>query len=172
MKSSQFYIDSKERAKKPYHYTDCGLDNIFLLNGFEVEQYDGEEYVSITNIDGLWKAIGLQICLNEKTLSPKEAKFLRKQMGKTQAELAAQLRISDQTVARWEKAECSIDGPADLALRVLFLLSPVAQPEGLKFAEGLVEIIKEIVAQDEPDDREMTFIQTNNHWDARPLEMA
>ena len=135
---------------KPYHYKECGLDNIFLLNGFTLEDVDGEEYVSIDNVDGLWKAIGINLVAKQKTFSPSEIRFLRSQMDLTQAELAKFLRVDDQTVARWEKKHCKMPGPADLALRFLFLSSEVAQPEGGEIVQRAHELIKEIVDRDEP----------------------
>jgi hypothetical protein len=66
--------------EQPLHYTACGLDNVYLRNGFKRETIDGEEYVSIEDLDGLWKAIGLHLVTTRKALTPKEIKFLRQQM--------------------------------------------------------------------------------------------
>src|SRR5690349_8978096 len=102
-KREHFKIGDREHAPKPYHYTECGLSNIYLLNGFTLDEYDGEQYVSVENLDGLWKAIGLDIVTGRKLISGKEVRFLRGQMDLTQSELGALLRVDDQTVARWEK---------------------------------------------------------------------
>ena len=163
MKTEEFYILDSKKASKPYHYRECGLDSIFLMNGFTVEEVDGEEYVSIKNLDGLWKVIGLKICTTAKTISPKEVRFLRRLMNKTQQELASDLRVSDQTVARWEKAECSLDGPADFSLRIHYLLSKTAQPEGIELAEKMLDIMKELIEQDDMSP-EYNLVQTNEHW--------
>ena len=40
-----------------YHYTESGLSNVYLKNGFTVEEVDGESYSSIDDIDGLHQAI-------------------------------------------------------------------------------------------------------------------
>jgi transcriptional regulator with XRE-family HTH domain len=40
-------------------------------------------------------------------------------MGLTQAELGAKLRVTDQTVARWEKGQTD-PGPADMPIRIRF----------------------------------------------------
>ena len=158
--------DSVE-ASKPYHYTECGLDNIFLLGGVDVHWLDGEQYVSITNVEGLWKAIGLNLVANRKTFSPQEIRFIRLQMDKTQAELASLLRVDDQTVARWEKKKCKIPGPADLALRFLFLACPVAQPEGGQVLSRLHEAVEELVGTDSPLSDEMHFISHDRNWEAQ-----
>jgi putative transcriptional regulator len=41
-----------------YHYTECGLDNIYLLNGFDPVETPRGKGVTIRNIDGLHRAIG------------------------------------------------------------------------------------------------------------------
>ncbi len=125
---------------EPLHYTACGLDDVYLVNGFTREVVDGEEYITVEDLDGLWKAIGLHLVGTRKILAPKEIKFLREHMELTQAQLGAGMRVSDQTVARWEKGVTKlVPGPADLALRVLFLASDASQPEGLKILTKLIE---------------------------------
>jgi DNA-binding transcriptional regulator YiaG len=152
-----FYIGDDAPAPKPYLYKECGLDHIYLMNGFSIERVDGEDYVSIENVDGLWKAIGLNLVTEKKILSPKEIRFLRGLMGMTQSELAKLLRVDDQTVARWEKKKSKLPGPADLGLRMLFLNSKVAQPEGNEILVKLQETISNLVDDDMPFFEQMTF---------------
>lgn len=104
----------------PFHYRRSGLDNIYLLNGFEAEWVDGERYVTVMDVDGLHKAIGLHLVCNRKVLAPKEIRFLRKTLDQTQSELGRLIGQSDQQIARWEKGENNISGPADRLLRILF----------------------------------------------------
>jgi DNA-binding transcriptional regulator YiaG len=117
MKREHFFCGEDAPAPKPYHYKECGLDNIYLMNGYLIEDVDGEEYVSVDSVDELWKAIGLNLVTSQKILSPKEVRFLRSQMEKTQSEVASLLRVDDQTVARWEKGKVRLSGTADIALR-------------------------------------------------------
>lgn len=166
-KPELFYCDRDKISPKPYHYKECGLDNIFLLNGFSIENVDGEDYVSVHNVDGLWKAIGLSLVANKKTFLPSEIRYLRSQMGYTQSELATMLRVDDQTVARWEKKQCKLPGPADFALRVLFLSSDVAQPEGGEILLKIKDMIKNIVESDEPilDDLHFVHGTKSDYWE-------
>lgn len=169
MKGKVFYLSNTEKAPKPYHYRECGLDYVFLMNGYTIENYDGEECVSIKNVDGLWKAIGLKLCTENKTLSAREVRFLRRVMNKTQSELAEELRVSDQTVARWEKGTSDLDGPADIVLRMRFFLSDQAQPEGLNYAQTLISVIRDLSKQDEQE-RPLTFTRKQGHWAEAPRE--
>ena len=129
-------------ADRPYHYKECGLDDVYLANGFVLEEYDGETFVSVENVDGLWKAIGLYLVTTRKVFSPKEIRFLRRKMALTQVELARKLRVEEQTIARWEKGKVRLPGPADLYLRVLYLTSSVAQPEGKEIFDQWAELAR------------------------------
>lgn len=171
-KPSLFYVGEDAIAPKPYLYKECGLDNIYLQNGFSIENVDGEETVSIHNVDGLWKAIGLSLVTTKKTLSPKEIRFLRNQMGKTQSELAKMLRVDDQTVARWEKRKSRMDGPADLGLRMMFLNSDVAQPEGNEILIKIQETISNLVEKDAPVMEHIAFIRRKHEWEPVPRRAA
>jgi putative transcriptional regulator len=109
-----------EKQKKPLHYTACGLDDVYLVSGYEVEDTAYGKGTSIKNADELHRVIGSYLVANKKLLSGKELRFLRHQMDFTQSELARLLGGSAQQVARYEKGECEMPGPADRILRLLF----------------------------------------------------
>jgi putative transcriptional regulator len=171
-KPEHFSMNGRAEAPVPYHYVECGLDNIYLLNGFTFDECDGEEYVSIENVDGLWKAIGLNIVTKKKMMSPKEIRFLRGQMDMTQSELAAMLRVDDQTVARWEKGRVRLPGPADLALRCSYLSSTAAQPEGAAILADWLDLVRRIVGRDQIEEPDFLFSRTAETWSERELQRA
>lgn len=100
-----------------YHYTECGLDNIYLGNGFSAAP-NGD--VVIKDLEGLHKAIGRMLVSRKAELSGKEIRFLRHEMGMSQATLAHLLRVSEQAVARWEKGKTEAPKPADTIIRALY----------------------------------------------------
>jgi len=110
-----------EPDKEPLHYKGCGLDDVYLLSGYEVEKTPHGEGVSVKNLDELRKAIGYYLASQKKALSGKELRFLRDEMNLTQGHLGRLIGLTSQQVARWEKEQCDISGPADLAVRKLFL---------------------------------------------------
>lgn len=169
MKREKFYCGDDVEAQKPYRYKECGLDNIYLMNGFTIETVDGEDYVSIESVDQLWKAIGLNLVTTKKTLSPKEIRYLRGQMDKTQAEVASLLRVDDQTVARWEKGKVPLAGTADIAFRALFLGSQVAQPEGAEILAKWIETVRRLIERDAPLSDDVLFVQHNHVWEMQRM---
>src|SRR5216683_6433207 len=103
-----------------YHYKECGLDNIYLANGFAfVERPSGRE-VRIKDIEGLHEAIGKTLINEKRDLSGKEIKFLRQEMLMSQALLAKLLDVAEQTVHRWEANKTDIPRAAETLIRVLY----------------------------------------------------
>lgn len=153
------------------HYKACGLDNVYLLNGFKTEVVDGEEYLIIEDLNGLWKAIGLHLVTTRKELEPKEMRFLRHRMNLTQAELAGQMRVTEQTIMRWEKGLTEALGPADFMLRVLFLGSKIAQPEGIEILREIAKLCAELFERDDPKVKASVFEHGRKKWKESPHQL-
>lgn len=110
-----------EKDCEPLHYDWCGLDDVYLVSGYtRIPTADGDDIV-IKDMDGLHEAIGLHLATHKKALNGKEIRFLRHEMDLTQNQLGDLLAVSDQTVARWEKQEVAVPGPAELLLRAFYL---------------------------------------------------
>jgi putative transcriptional regulator len=103
-----------------FHYTSCGLDNVYLVGGFKRHNTRYGSGVSIANVEGLHKAIGETMVNKKENLCGPEIRFLRKEMKLTQEELATYLHVDPQSVARWEKGQHDIQGPADIVVRALY----------------------------------------------------
>ena len=104
-----------------YHYLECGLDDVFLMNGFQRFESPRGTSIAIRDIDGLHRAIGDHLCNRKKDLSGKEIRFLRREMLLSQASLARMLDVKEQTVHRWETEKTGIPGAAETLLRLLYL---------------------------------------------------
>jgi DNA-binding transcriptional regulator YiaG len=160
------------RFPPPWSVEDVGVQHrAFVIkdkNGqalaYVREQIDGEDAVTIIDMDGLWKTIGFALVTGRKALAPKEVRFLRHHMDLTQAGLGAKLRVSDQTIARWEKGETPVPGPEDLLLRVWFLACERAQPEGGKMLERVREVL-EVQERDEPDHPTPITFRHKKKWE-------
>lgn len=118
-KPKAMWVHKGEEAKTPYQYRGCGLDDVWLLNGYDVEEIDGERAITVRNLDGLLKAIAQSLVKRKKVLNGKEIRFLRLQLDLTQSDLARAMGCDSQQVARYEKGENKMPGPADRILRML-----------------------------------------------------
>ena len=85
-----------------YHYIECGLQNIWLKNGFIIEEMDSEKTVAIEDLDGLHRAIGIEIC-RHRFISGDEFRFLRKELDMSQSKLGEILGVSENSIANWER---------------------------------------------------------------------
>ncbi len=165
MTRERFYTCGDTDQGSKYHYTQCGLDNVYLLSGYECEMVDGKEYVRVRHVEELWKAIGISIVSDRNDLRPQELRFLRSHMKLTQDELAKMLGVDQQTLARWEKEQSKLPGPADLAVRTLFLTSPAAQPEGNEIVVHLFKLIEEREKAEDQHFSAANFIRTMDNRD-------
>lgn len=121
MQNQQNKITSLPDNIKAFHYTFCGLDNIWLIKGVVINQ-DGS--YSIPFLDELHDCIALTLVTKAQKLTGKEFRFIRKELGLTQKDISDEFGLDVQTVARWEKGETkgASFNPADRLIRMLFLL--------------------------------------------------
>ena len=170
MKTDQFYLVGED-VKEPLLYRGCGLDGIYLLNGYDVEYHDGDRHVSVMDVEGLHQAIGRHLVNRRKGLSPKEIRFLRNTMGLTQAQMAARLGNNSQSVARWEKGECEIPGTSEKLLRAIFLASLLRQDD-LNALKDLLNV--RLVELDDRDQvrQDPAQFELFDQWEERPDHAA
>jgi DNA-binding transcriptional regulator YiaG len=100
-----------------YRYDECGIDNV-ILKDFRVVTDDlGEEVVMIPNVNMLHRVLMRLVASKESGLQPKEIRFLRTELGLTQAQLAELVGRDAQTIGRWERGENSLDQTAEMVIR-------------------------------------------------------
>ena len=108
-------------TKKRFHYTACGLPDVWLANGFTVRQTSEGEAFHIDQVKDLHQAIGLSIVEKEGLLTSDEFRFLRTEMCFSRRSLGELLDISGETIKKWESGENDIQKTADACLRNLYL---------------------------------------------------
>lgn len=170
MMGDNFYLNGEE-MRRPYRYRGCGLDGIYLLNGYEITEDDGESYVAITDLEGLHNSIGRHLVMHRKALAPKEIKFLRNTMGLTQAELAARLGNNSQSVARWEKGQTEIPGTSEKLLRALFLASLMRDDDLSALKDLLESRLDQLDDKDEVSPHPAQF-ELFDRWEEKVCEAA
>ncbi len=145
--------------EKFYQYIECGLKNIYLVNGFNTIATSQGKATSIHNIDGLHKAIGIFLVFNQKDLSGDEIRFLRHEMLMSQSTLSNLLGVSEQEVRRWERGKIKIPKPSENLLRLLYR-------EHVNDKSGKIEKLLREVSELEEKLSEIIFRDTKNGWKA------
>jgi len=138
-----------------YHYRTSGLDDVYLLNGFDVMEYGGEKAVSIHNIDGLHQVISLALVHQEARLTGREFRFLRIEMDLSQKAFGLWFGLTDQTVALWEKKD-RVPQWADAIIRMIYVESLGEDSEVREVLEMLSKVDRAIhrgeICAEESDD--------------------
>ena len=102
-----------------YHYTDGGLHNIWLANGYERVETRYGEALKIQDLPGLTRAICKALIRKNSKLTGAEFRYLRQAMLMSQASLGRTLSRTDQAIAGWEK-NSKVPKFADQMLRVVY----------------------------------------------------
>lgn len=140
-----------------YHYQECGLNNIYLKNGYHEIDTPYGKAVSITDAEGLNKAIAHNLITYKPRLTGSEFRFLRKQLELSQAKLAVLLSNTEQAVALWEK-KSNIPKWASNMLRMLV-------SEHLGENQKLMEIIERFNDMDRAEyEDSINFEESNREW--------
>jgi len=123
-----------------YHYTDGGLRNVWLANGYEIKKTPFGEGVAFHNLDGLTKSICIALTKKAGVLTGSEFRYIRSAgMLLSQPALGKLMGIDGQSVARWEKTG-KVPKWADKLVRLMYL----AQAQGNEPISSAVERVKTV----------------------------
>lgn len=104
-----------------YHYTLCGLDNVYIKNAdFEEESPDGP-ILRIPGLRLLHTIIALAILIRNNPISNVDLKFLRTEFGLTERDWSQSLPQNSHLFADWELGRVQIPLQAEADIRDLFL---------------------------------------------------
>jgi len=103
-----------------YHYTECGLDNVWLENGYTVHETPYGKGVAVEDADALLAAIAISLTRRSGSLTGKEFRFLRLSLGLSQPNAARMLGVTDQAVSLWERTG-KVPKQGDALVRLLVL---------------------------------------------------
>lgn len=138
-----------------YHYTECGLKNVWLTNGYDICEIDGEKAVSISDVDALNEVIGRSLAA-KSDLDGDEIRFIRKELGLSQKRLADLLGSTEQTVSLWERRG-RIPKGFDRLIRLLYL-------EKIDGNVRVQEIINRLIDLDYQHSEKLILSDTRSGW--------
>lgn len=129
-----------------YHYTDGGLRNVWLANGYTERVTPYGKAVAIHDLDGLAKAVCMALVDKAGHLTGVEFRYIRQSgMALSQQALGKMLGTDGQSVARWEKSG-RVPKWADKLIRLVY----VAQANGnepIKRAIARIQTVERLVNQ-------------------------
>lgn len=101
-----------------YHYTECGLDNVWLENGYTIHRTPYGKGVSIDDADGLQEVLVSEVLKKKGRMTGKELRFLRSHLALSQDSLGKLLSASEQSVSLWERTG-KVPATTDALVRML-----------------------------------------------------
>ena len=142
-----------------FHYKTCGLDNIYLINGFSEIEYAGETAVSIHDLQGLHRVITHSLINKSENFCGMEFRFLRIELDLSQAALGEIFGVSDQAIAKWEKEQSGIPKSAELLIRAY------ADDKLLTGRGNVAELIEKLASLDQNGVDKLEFQETDQGWE-------
>ena len=110
----------KSTFAEPYHYTESGLPNVFLVNVdvYRCEQC-GIEVASIPHPRELHLLIVTSILVKPSAMTGDELRFIRKTLMMQPKEFADLLAVETQTILDWQNAK-TLNKQSDSLVRFIF----------------------------------------------------
>ena len=102
-----------------YRYLECGLDDVWLVDGYRRMRSSYGSGVAVADLDGLHRAIAARVTCLPRALEPQEIRFLRRHLGVSHNGLGDLIGANARAIARWERGKSAIPGSADRLLRAL-----------------------------------------------------
>src|SRR5579872_5437797 len=84
--------------KKPFHFVDSGLPNVYLVGIRYFVYEDGRTSAEIPAISQLMRLIARDLVEKPQALTGCEIRFLRKRLGKKQMDFAKELGLRPETL--------------------------------------------------------------------------
>lgn len=138
-----------------YHYTESGLQNVWLNNGYKVKKTTSGKAVAIVDADGLHQAIGRAIAC-KAYMTGAELRFLRKELDLSQSRFGKLVGASEESVSLWERRG-----------RVPKSASRLIQAVYLETIDGnvrLKELIERLAEMDRTHQDKLIFEDTTMGW--------
>ena len=140
-----------------HHYTDGGLRNVWLANGYQIKKTPYGEAVAIHDGDGLTEAICIALTRKTGILTGVEFRYIRSAgMLLSQPALGKLLGIDGQSIARWEKSG-RVPRWADKLVR-LFYGAHAHGNEPIRRAVARVKTVERLVKQ------RIVVQEDRGHW--------
>lgn len=140
----------------PYHYTESGLRNVWLKNGYTIRNTPYGETVSIVAVEALHRVLGTVIA-RKAHLTGAELRFLRKEMDLSQRVLADLLGTSEQSVSLWERRG-KVPRTSERLICALYLER--AERRNMK----LMKLLDELANIDRSAQERIEMVADDGHW--------
>lgn len=142
-----------------HHYTESGLDHVWLKNGYTVSSTPYGKAVAVTDADALHEVLALWLTRKQGRLTGKEFRYLRGMLGLSQLNASRMLGVTEGAVSLWERTG-KVPATSDALMRLLVL-------EKLQGDGKVGEIIERVNAVDRLVNQNIVASERGHKWVAK-----
>jgi transcriptional regulator with XRE-family HTH domain len=148
----------------PYHFTDSGLSGVYLIGIRYFVCECGRISAEIPAIRQLLRLIARDLVWKPKALAAEEIRFLRKRLGKKQAEFAKDIGVRIETLCRFETGQTTTNERTDKLIRLYYALTS----DDVELTEQARRAIEEVLANWRRSKSPAKIVATvkDNEWEA------
>ncbi|MGA7524817.1 MAG: helix-turn-helix domain-containing protein [Acidobacteriaceae bacterium] len=132
-------VEHLATEKKPFHFTDSGLPNVYLIGIKYFTCECGNVVAEIPALKPLMRLIARDLIANPGALNGEEIRFLRKRLGMRAVDFAKALGLEPETLSRIENNKQPASEQSDKLIRLVYALSVKDDPQLAVEAKKIVE---------------------------------
>lgn len=159
------YFATKE---KPFHFSDCGLDNVYLIGIKYFVDEEGRLIAEIPALEQLMQLIARDVVTSPRDLIGKEIKFLRKRLGKKATEFCTYLGVEPETLSRIENGKQPLSPQGQKLARLAYCL--FSQDHCL--VECAQSVLQSIIEEIKGTEKKKIVLQMDSNQEWRELKAA
>jgi len=141
-----------------FPYEGCGLDWVFLANGFSVHETPYGRAIAVQDADSLHELVLREIITSPHPIRGQELRFIRSMLDLSQEGMGKIIGVRRLQVTRMEVSRKKPISPsADRAVRMFFAL----QRHDRVLADRVLELLNEF---DDQQHEQMAFVPSGHGW--------
>jgi transcriptional regulator with XRE-family HTH domain len=125
----------------PFHFTDSGLKNVYLIGIKYFTCECGQIMAEIPALKQLMCLIAKDLVFCPNSLDGDEFRFLRKRIGTKSADMAKHLRVDAATYSRFENGHQPPSPQVDLLVRMVYCVFS-GDPELMDHCKAVIEALE------------------------------
>jgi DNA-binding transcriptional regulator YiaG len=148
----------------PYHFTDSGLNHVYLVGIRYYKCECGQLLADIPAVKQLLELIARDLVEKSEALAPEEIRFLRKRLRKKQTTLAKEIGLRPETLSRMESGDTRTNERTDKLIRLNYAL----QSEDSILLEQLRKVVQDMLTSWKYSYSPSKIVATvnDNEWEA------
>ncbi len=160
-------IEHFATKEKPFHFTDSGLDNVYLVGIKYFTCECGAISAEIPALKQLMQLIACDIVKSQSNLTGDEIRFLRKRLGKKATEYCKFLALEPETLSRIENGKVQASGATETLARLSYAILS-GDPNLRELAVNILNTLAEALGVKPEKEKIVLQMSKNHEWSELP----